>query len=417
MELLKKLYTIHSKSNKEDKMLEFLVEWLFKNLPEDTQVEMDKKCNLYVKKGVSETYPCVVAHVDQVQTLHSDDFEAVETNDIIFGWSRKNKRKEGLGADDKNGVWVALKCLLKYDAIKAAFFVGEEIGCIGSSAADMDFFKDCRFVLQCDRRGYNDLITEASCCELCSKDFVNAIHASWFGYSEAHGMMTDVMTLKENGLEVSCVNISCGYYEPHTDDEFTIKDDLLNCLYFVEHIIETCTDVYPHTYVYKPYSYPYAGYGSKSYYKGYGYGGYGGYGGYNEKKTIGFVSNGQAKTATQDTSKKDVEETSQVNNGGIQPFFDDESSVDANARTFEDDFNEYGDDQSWLNEIGKNTLNEEMRDELYDVIFALLSDCPNASCDMIYSALKNTYPTLSWDDARASYYEVKYDMKKCLSIY
>ena len=57
-------------------------------------------------------------------------------------------------------------------------------------------------------------------------------------------------------------------------------------------------------------------------------------------------------------------------------------------------------------------LTAAKRDELYDVIYTLLSDCPNASCDMIYSALKNTYPNLSWDDARASYYEVKYDMKK-----
>ena len=54
------------------------------------------------------------------------------------------------------------------------------------------------------------------------------------------------MALKENGLEISCINLSCGYYEPHTDNEFTVKADLLNCLYLIEHIIETCTEVYPH---------------------------------------------------------------------------------------------------------------------------------------------------------------------------
>ena len=35
-------------------------------------------------------------------------------------------------------------------------------------------------------------------------------------------------------------------YEPHTDHEFTIKKDLMNCLSLVEHIIENCTDTYPH---------------------------------------------------------------------------------------------------------------------------------------------------------------------------
>lgn len=64
------------------------------------------------------------------------------------------------------------------------------------------------------------------------------------------GMMTDVLTLKERGLEVSCCNISCGYYEPHTSREYTVKPDLLNCLHFVEHIIENCKEVYPHQYEY-----------------------------------------------------------------------------------------------------------------------------------------------------------------------
>ena len=58
--------------------------------------------------------------------------------------------------------------------------------------------------------------------------------------------MTDVQELKERGLQVSCTNLSCGYYEPHTDHEFTIKKDLMNCLSLVEHIIENCTDTYPH---------------------------------------------------------------------------------------------------------------------------------------------------------------------------
>ena len=58
--------------------------------------------------------------------------------------------------------------------------------------------------------------------------------------------MTDVLTLKENGLEVSCANVSCGYYNAHTDEEITVKKDLQKCLDFVEHLIEDCTAVYVH---------------------------------------------------------------------------------------------------------------------------------------------------------------------------
>ena len=247
MELLKKMYEIHSMSGREKKLKRFVRKWISANIP-DAKMSNDNLGNIYVVKGVSETYPCLVAHLDQVQNSHSRDFKALEVDDIIIGYSQKSRAQQGLGADDKNGVWVALKCLLKYDNIKIALFVSEEVGCVGSNAADMSFFNDARFVIQCDRRGANDLITVAGWTKLCSKDFVDAINPSIYGYKEETGMLTDVLTLKERGLPVSCINISCGYYEPHTSYEFTCISDLMNCLAFVENIIETCTDVYPHEY-------------------------------------------------------------------------------------------------------------------------------------------------------------------------
>jgi hypothetical protein len=110
----------------------------------------------------------------------------------------------------------------------------------------MDFFNDCRFVIQPDRRGYQDIINKIGWTSLCSPEFLQAAGYKRFGYRETHGMMTDVQELKERGLQVSCINLSCGYYEPHTDHEFTIKKDLMSCLSLVEHIIENCTDTYPH---------------------------------------------------------------------------------------------------------------------------------------------------------------------------
>ena len=191
-------------------MIKFLLWWLRNNVPE-ARVDIDKEIgNIYVTKGVSDTYPCLVAHIDQVQSIHSRDFQAFETKDIIFGYSPKNKRLEGLGADDKNGVWICLKCLMKYENIKVSLFVSEEVGCIGSSKANMDFFKDVRFVIQCDRRGNNDLIASICSTEIASKEFIEATGHEQFGYHLEEGMMTDLLTLKENGLAVSCINLSCG---------------------------------------------------------------------------------------------------------------------------------------------------------------------------------------------------------------
>ena len=246
MELLKQLYKIHSPSGSEKKLRKFLKDWIRRNVP-DAHYQVDNIGNLYVVKGESDTYPCIVAHMDQVQKEHSHDFQVVETKDILFGFSLKNVELQGLGADDKNGIWIALKCLKKYDTMKCAFFVGEEIGCIGSSKCDMTFFTDCRYVLQCDRRGGNDLIPNVGgWTELCSKEFLEAIGYEAFGFKTTTGMMTDVEALKNRGLAVSSLNISVAYYRPHTDEEFTVKSELRNTLAFVENIIENCLDVFPH---------------------------------------------------------------------------------------------------------------------------------------------------------------------------
>lgn len=249
VELLKKLYSVYSPSSHEDGMLSFLDEYVTENIHGKVEITYDEHMNMYIEKGSAKQFPCVVAHLDQVQHIHSDDFVAVETEDIIFGYSPSRREFEGLGADDKNGIFIALECLAKYDNIKVAFFREEEIGCIGSSCADMDFFDNCRFVIQGDRRGFADMVTNISCVELCSKEFIKATKHKKFGYRISTGAMTDVETLKDNGLKVSCINLSCGYYDPHTDNEYTIKKDLENCLNFVQYIIEHCTKVYPHEYI------------------------------------------------------------------------------------------------------------------------------------------------------------------------
>ena len=119
----------------------------------DVTLKSDRKGNLYMIKGSAETYTCIVTHLDQVQKNNSNAFITIETNELIFGYSPKHRRPEGLGADDKNGIWIALRCLEKYDALNVAFFVVEEIGCRVSIEAVMDFFMVCRLSIQPDRRG------------------------------------------------------------------------------------------------------------------------------------------------------------------------------------------------------------------------------------------------------------------------
>lgn len=258
MELLKQMYEIYSPSGGEKTLKRFIKKWVRDNISNAVIRTDNNDGNIYISKGSADSYPCVVAHLDQVQKKHSRDFVAVETDDIIFGYSPSNRRREGLGADDKNGLWIALKCLEEFDDIKVAFFISEEVGCVGSRRSDIAWFHDCRFIVEPDRRGAHDLITDISGI-ICSADFEMAIPYERYGYKVTSGMLTDVDELSSRGVGVSCINLSCGYYEPHTDDEFTVKEDLLNCLNLVRDIIYNCTRVFPNDY--------------KSYYS-YGYGAY-----------------------------------------------------------------------------------------------------------------------------------------------
>lgn len=240
MKTLKKLYRINSPSRGEDEMIRYLTAWLTsKKIP----FEVDKSGNILVTKGTSETYPCVVAHMDEVQDRRPADYRICQAADVIYGFSASLKGQCGLGADDKNGIWIALKLLQRLPALKVAFFVGEEYGCIGSSAVDMSFFDDCRFVIQCDRRDKGDFIYKASGTLLCEKSFANAMKYKEFGYEACTGLMTDVQILRERGLKVSACNLSCGYYFAHTAQEVTCLSELQHCLKFVENACRTITEV------------------------------------------------------------------------------------------------------------------------------------------------------------------------------
>ena len=241
-ELLKSLYKVFSPSMNEKKMRRFIKRHINNNIGGVTIVQ-DKAGNLLITKGESDSYPCICAHMDQVQRLHPKDFTCVENDDVIFGYSPKERKQCGLGADDKNGLFIALECLASYDVMKCAFFVGEEIGCKGSGAVDISFFDDCRYYIQIDRRGNSDMVTDIY-SEMCSEEFIQDVDCQSHGYEISDGLMTDVAELRERGVEVSCINLSCGYYEPHTDYEFTSKSDLQKCYDFVCHIIENCTKKY-----------------------------------------------------------------------------------------------------------------------------------------------------------------------------
>jgi di/tripeptidase len=141
--------------------------------------------------------------------------------DILFAIDTDTTKQVGTGGDDKVGIYIGLMALLKFEKIKIAYFRDEERGCIGSGLADMRFFDNVGFVLQADRRGRYDITDKINGTPVLNADFKAAFAALIEKHKRVYvtGAMTDVIALVKNGLPVCTCNISCGYYEPHTNYE------------------------------------------------------------------------------------------------------------------------------------------------------------------------------------------------------
>lgn len=246
--LLHKLYAIHAPTGYEWKMIEHIRLWVNKYVPQ-ARVQMDKLGNLYITKGEAGVgYPTLACHLDQVQKLHSEDFEVRQDKDKLYGWSEQNQRQEGLGADDKNGIWVCLRCLEECPRLKVFMAVGEEKGCIGSNRADMSFFSDSLYVLEADCKGGEEVHTNLRGIPCASTDFEQALQLEQHGYVITDGKSSDILALTLNNIGVSCANVPAGYYQPHKDDEYTVIAELEKCFFFVLNTITTLNRRFPHIY-------------------------------------------------------------------------------------------------------------------------------------------------------------------------
>lgn len=183
----------------------------------------DSSGNIYATKGVPKKgahYPCYVAHLDTVHDILPDPVEVVQLRD---GWlaAMSGQVQVGIGGDDKAGLWAALRCIQELPACKVALWVDEEVGCVGSYAADLSFFTDCSFVGQADRRGGGDFVSRIGGESLSSPEFLAAAAPllERHGFTPCTGAMTDVEALRNSGLALSVFNMSAGYFDPHTSQE------------------------------------------------------------------------------------------------------------------------------------------------------------------------------------------------------
>lgn len=225
--------------------------------------------NVYVTKGnpLANGYPCIVSHTDTVHNIVPDEQYSIgydRKNGIIYGYNPVKRIFTGIGGDDKVGIYIALAAVRDFTGIKACFFRDEEIGCIGSGLADLSFFSDCMYILQCDRKGNSDFVNRISSTPISSKEFQDDVAGiiRTYGYQFHDGGMTDVYKLTTRQVGISTANMSCGYYNPHSSDELISVDDVNNTMRMVYEILWTLDKRYEHkvdtpVYTNKKYYYDY----------------------------------------------------------------------------------------------------------------------------------------------------------------
>lgn len=218
--LLKELYLIHAPSNNENEISIFVQNELKKM---KIEFQVDEFDQIY---SIKKNTPLLVAHLDQVGRKPIS--RTFEKKGFIYG-------NGNLGADDKNGVFIILETLKKNKNISFIFSTCEEIGGNIFNIASIETPEDCLFALILDRKGSSDIIGKDN--NYCTNAFQKAILkiGKKYGYRSAHGIFSDADYL--SGF-LSCVNLSVGYYNPHTNQEYTKIADVENCIKFIQEIIK-----------------------------------------------------------------------------------------------------------------------------------------------------------------------------------
>ena len=221
-------------SNNEYRLATFLVLWA---RSQGISYEFDNYGNVYLTKGKvekDEYYPCVTAHIDTVQDKQLPYAEVGLPLEIKTRISASGNHEIycdgfGLGGDDKGGVCLCLSMFSHFDTLKACFFLEEEIGCVGSSHLNTEWFKNVGYVIGYDSPELNRAAWASSGIKLFSAKFfkehmkdICAKHGLTDFRSEP---ITDVREIRKQ-TDIMCMNFGTGYYNCHMLNEYCVLEEM-----------------------------------------------------------------------------------------------------------------------------------------------------------------------------------------------
>jgi len=155
--------------------------------------------------------------------------QIIQQDGMLIGFDQHGQRN-GIGADDKAGVYICLELLERMDNVAVALFAAEEVCCQGAYAADAAFFEKVGYVVEfdCPARGLLSYTSGGVRMFQNDGEFIQTAAP----VLQAHGLthwqhhpFSDVMALRER-FGFSCLNLSCGYHNWHRPDEYVVLDEV-----------------------------------------------------------------------------------------------------------------------------------------------------------------------------------------------
>ena len=205
------------------KLLERLVSLTQKEL-RNTMIQYlkSKYDNCIVTKdyivAIGEIPIALVAHMDTVFKTPVSNLYYDRQKNVL--WS-----PEGLGADDRAGVFAILKILQAGYRPSVIFTTDEEKGGLGANELGKTPcpIPNLKYLIELDRRGINDCVFYDCYCP----QFIQYVES--FGFFERYGSFSDISFLMEE-WDICGVNLSIGYENEHSYSETLHVDPMFDTI-------------------------------------------------------------------------------------------------------------------------------------------------------------------------------------------
>ena len=240
------LLNIHGTSGNENPVRDYLKPILTELMD---NVKVDDYGNLLADKKCGDGNGATVllsAHMDTVKGVLADR-ELIETEDGII-----MSNKGALGADDRGGIAIILTVLRNLDKlnfnghIKVSFSREEEIGCVGASKIDPDWYaNDTDLAIVVDRRGNRDIVVGcgmAFCSDSVGYFMEDVSKMADMDWKAVEGGVSDAMVFAEHG--VNSINLSAGYMNEHTVNEYASLKDMRDTVRLILQTIAVINQFY-----------------------------------------------------------------------------------------------------------------------------------------------------------------------------